>query len=71
LEVFAFRGDPPVLRSMGEAAAGDDGPGVELEVFSAGLAGGWGDCDFDFDSLFVRGKFWQVSDSHWVVGHGA
>jgi hypothetical protein len=42
---------------MGEAAAGEDGPPAEVEVFSPGFAGGWGDCDFDLESLFVRGKF--------------
>jgi hypothetical protein len=41
---FAFvwlKGDPPD-RSMGDAAAGEDGPGVELElaVLSPGLVGG-------------------------------
>ena len=41
---FAFvwlNGDPPD-RSMGDAAAGEDGPGVEFElaVVSPGLVGG-------------------------------
>ena len=36
-----LKGDPPD-RSMGDAAAGEDGPGVELElaVLSPGLVGG-------------------------------
>jgi len=36
-----LKGDPPD-RSIGDAAAGDDGPGVELElaVLSPGLVGG-------------------------------
>jgi hypothetical protein len=37
---FWFNGDPPDVRSIGEAAAGDDGPGVEPEVVIDGLGGG-------------------------------
>jgi hypothetical protein len=41
LALVWLNGDPPD-RSMGDAAAGDDGPGVELElaVLSPGLVGG-------------------------------
>jgi hypothetical protein len=39
-ELVWFNGDPPDVRSMGEAAAGDDGPGVELLVLIPGLEGG-------------------------------
>jgi len=41
LAIVWLKGDPPD-RSMGDAAAGDDGPGVELElaVLSPGLVGG-------------------------------
>jgi hypothetical protein len=38
--LFCDKGDPADCRSIGEAVAGDDGPGVELEVLSPGLEGG-------------------------------
>lgn len=40
LVLFELNGDPPDDRSIGDAAAGDDGPGVELDVLTPGLVGG-------------------------------
>lgn len=54
--LFGFKGEPsPDGLSMGEAAAGEEGPGAELEVVRPGLTGACG--DLDLESLLVRGKF--------------
>lgn len=62
-----FNGDPPLVRSIGEATAGDDGPGAEFDVVRPGFVGALG--DLDLESLFVRGKFW-VSGQHRSTGVG-
>lgn len=66
---FGFRGDPAPVRSIGEAAAGDEGPGAEFDVERPGFVGPEGDLAFE-SLLFVRGKLMAFL-SPFILAHRA